>query len=95
MTDKTITIRGYDVSVMFVEHVSDELIGQFKAAEGVILIDRHLRKQQMRQTLLHELAHALLWYYGFCGWQGTEEGMCNFVGCYADELVSLANTVLE
>ena len=59
----------------------------------VIRINKKLGYEQKRQTLIHELTHSFFWVYGFG--QITEqipiEIMCDFIGCYADDIVKIAN----
>lgn len=58
-----------------------------------ILIRSDLGKVVARQTLIHELTHAFLFGLGVS--VIGEEQVCEFIGAHADNLVRLANIVME
>lgn len=52
--------------------------------------------QAMRDTLMHELTHAIFFcYFGTNGQVLNEEEVCNFTACYGDMIVSMTNRVME
>ena len=66
--------------------------GVTKYLEQEIYINSEVSNQQQRQTLIHELTHAFMNVYGFGAItdQVPLEIMCDFIGCYADEIVEIA-----
>ena len=78
-------------------YIGDEKLyfGLTKYLEQEIYINSELSVQQERQTLIHELTHAFMNVYGFGAI--TEnipiEIMCDFIGCYGDDIIKVANEV--
>ena len=68
--------------------------GQTDHVHQIIRINQELQPEQKRQTLIHELTHAFMQVYGFG--QITEqvpvEIMCDFMGCYADDIIKIADS---
>lgn len=48
----------------------------------------------MRQTLIHELTHAVIFSYGHHV-EYDEETVCNFIGSHFEEIGKLANKILS
>ena len=46
-----------------------------------------------RQTVIHELVHALLFSYGIDIEGATEENVCDLIGAHLDELVKLKEAI--
>lgn len=66
--------------------------GQCDHVKQTIYILTDLTHEQAKQTLIHELTHAFMNVYGFghITEQVPLEIMCDFVGCYAEEIVKIA-----
>lgn len=66
--------------------------GQCDYITQTIYILADLSYEQSKQTLIHELTHAFMYVYGFghITEQVPLEIMCDFVGCYAEEIVKIA-----
>lgn len=91
-----VSINGNPVKVNFVDETSIEnVLGTFNCKKGCIEVLDSLSSIQQKHTLIHELAHAFLWYYGFSEWTCNEEAMCNFIGTYAEEIMENANKILK
>lgn len=67
--------------------------GLTKYLEQEIYINSGLSIQQERQTLIHELTHAFMEVYGFGAIKEDIpiEIMCDFIGCYGDDIIKVAN----
>ena len=67
--------------------------GLTKYLEQEIYINSELSVQQERQTLIHELTHAIMEVYGFGAIKEDIpiEIMCDFIGCYGDDIIKVAN----
>ena len=67
--------------------------GLTKYVEQEIYINSGLSVQQERQTLIHELTHAFMEVYGFGSIKEDIpiEIMCDFIGCYGDDIIKVAN----
>lgn len=67
--------------------------GLTKYLEQEIYINSGLSVQQERQTLIHELTHAFMEVYGFGAIKEDIpiEIMCDFIGCYGDDIIKVAN----
>lgn len=67
--------------------------GLTKYLEQEIYINSELSVQQERQTLIHELTHAFMEVYGFGAIKEDIpiEIMCDFIGCYGDDIIKVAN----
>lgn len=46
-----------------------------------------------RSTVIHELVHAFMFSYGHT--VDNEEAMCDFFGVHGDEIISIANQIME
>lgn len=57
-----------------------------------IVTDKSLEPTLMRQTLIHELAHAVIFSYGHTVTY-DEECVCNFIGSHLDEINRLTDTI--
>lgn len=58
-----------------------------------IVINDRLERALMRQTLIHELTHAVIFSYGHHV-EYDEEAVCNFIGSHFEEIGKLANEIL-
>lgn len=58
-----------------------------------IRLNKHLKSEQKRQTLMHELTHAFMWCYGYgqIEEQMPVEVMCDFVGCFAEDIIRITD----
>ena len=99
---KTVKINGLKWKVFFVESDSPKLadengkrniLGITYFRECEIYIDKELHKPLRRQTVIHELVHALLFSYGINAEGATEEEICALIGAHLDELVRLKEAI--
>lgn len=60
-----------------------------------ITINKESHKEDFRSVLTHELAHAFMWEYGFRQVPFTFEVVCDFMGAYAQEIVKLADYIIN
>lgn len=63
--------------------------------EGEIYIDSALPNGLMRQTVTHELIHAIAFSYNVDLEYVSEEVFCKFIAAHFDELKSLRKAVLK
>lgn len=63
--------------------------------KGVIYIHKDLPKDRMRYVLIHELTHAYIEGYGLYHTSYEDEGMCDFMGAYAEDIVREADRILR
>ena len=93
--NQTWTIKKVPTKEM--PYIGDEKLyfGLTKYLEQEIYINSELSVQQERQTLIHELTHAFMHAYGFSFINGDIpiEIMCDFIGCYCDDIIKVANEV--
>lgn len=99
---KTVKINGLKWKIFFVASESPKLtdednkrniLGITYFRECEIYIDKNLSKPLRRQTVIHELVHALLFSYGIDIEGATEENVCDLIGAHLDELVRLNEAV--
>lgn len=97
--NQTWSIIFFHNSSFYQESSDKETIyyGQTNYLNQQIYIHMDLSIEQQKQTLIHELTHAFMHVYGFG--EITEEIpieiMCDFMGCYAEDIVSIANEVIK
>lgn len=63
-----------------------------------IYIKSNMTREALKQTVLHELAHAFLFSYGIhlpIDEDETEEAVCDFVGVYSPKINKMANKILK
>lgn len=98
------TINGMAWAVFFVDKSHSALTDDngtqdtygvtfFRTCE--IYIDRGLPKELMRQTVTHELVHALRFSYGKCIDLENEEKIGDFIAAHFDELKRLRKAILK
>ncbi len=99
---KTVKINGLKWKIFFVASESPKLtdednkrniLGITYFRECEIYIDKSLNKPLRRQTVIHELVHALLFSYGIDIEGATEENVCDLIGAHLDELVKLKEAI--
>lgn len=99
---KTVKINGLRWKVFFVKNGSPKLtdedgkrniLGITYFRECEIYIDKELHKRLRKQTVIHELVHALLFSYGINAEGATEEEICDLIGAHLDELVKLKEAI--
>lgn len=99
---KTVKINGLKWKVYFVKSSSPKLadddnntsfLGVAYRKDCEIYIDKSLNKPLRKQTVIHELVHALLFSYGIDIEGATEENVCDFIGAHLDELVRLKEAI--
>lgn len=99
---KQIKINGLKWKVYFVKSGSPKLadedgkrsiLGITYFRECEIYIDKELHKRLRKQTVIHELVHALLFSYGIDIEGATEENVCDLIGAHLDELVRLKEAI--
>ena len=100
----TITINGMEWAVYFVDksHSALTVDNDIEVALGRtfyrtcdIYIDDGLPKEVLRQTVTHELVHALRFSYGECIDLENEEKICDFIAAHFDELKTLRKAILK
>lgn len=69
------------------------LLGRTECLKGIIHIREGMPRPMARSTVIHELVHAFQFSYGY-EIQG-EEAMCDFFGAHGDEIICLADQVME
>ena len=99
---KQIKINGLKWKIFFVASESPKLtdednkrniLGITYFRECEIYIDKSLSKPLRKQTVIHELVHALLFSYGINAEGATEEEICDLIGAHLDELVKLKEAI--
>ena len=99
---KTVKINGLKWKVFFVKNDSPKLIDETDGTAALgftyfreceIYIDKSLSKPLRRQTVIHELVHALLFSYGINAEGATAEEICDLISAHLDELVKLKEAV--
>lgn len=68
-------------------------LGLTEFNKSIINIRSGMSESVTRSTVIHELVHAFLFSYG--NEIEGEEQMCDFFGVHADEIVALADKVME
>lgn len=94
-------INGYPFKVKFVDGSKPKMnpdekhfnLGLIEYADGVINIRKKLNQRTTRSTVIHELTHAFLFAFGY-NVEG-EEAMCDFFGAQGDEIIRLADEIME
>ncbi len=103
-TTVTITINGMEWAVSFVDKNHPKLTNEngeqdaygitfFRTCE--IYIDGGLPKELLRQTLTHELVHAVRFSYGESLDLEDEDKICNFIGAHFDEIKAYRKAILK
>ncbi len=68
-------------------------LGLTEYEKNCISIRNGMKRSVTRSTVIHELTHAFLFSYG--NKVEDEEQMCDFFGVHGDEIVSLADRIME
>lgn len=89
-----------------IREMKDE--SELQADEGVVLlgITNYLKqeiilrsgmsKALLYETLIHELTHAFLFSYGYSNVETfNHEQICEFVGCYAGDIIKTADKYIK
>lgn len=93
-----VKINHYMYEIIEVDNFDDApdktiAFGHTDFINQTIRLNKHLKSEQKKQTLMHELTHAFMMCYGFG--QITEqmpvEVMCDFIGCFAEDILRIAN----
>lgn len=99
-----VMINGITWSVFFVDKTHEVLTNENgeQDAYGVaryrtneIYIDNGLSKGIMRQTVTHELVHALRFSYGESLDLESEDKICDFIAAHFDEIKKLRKAILK
>lgn len=74
------------------EQTEDEVVcGITNYSNATIYISREIAESTMKDTIVHELAHAFIDVYGHPQYKKySEENVCDLFGAFALELTSLA-----
>lgn len=97
----TIYIHNVPWKIEFVEKDAEVISGSCGITykeECISYIRNDLSDEMTRRTLIHEIAHAYIWVYGFediTNRKFTEEDLCNFIETYGYDIISQADTVLS
>lgn len=79
------------IEVDKIDNEDDTIISKTEYIEQKILILKSLSNEQKEKTLRHELTHAFLWAYGFGQIKEFPlETVCEIIGIYSKDIVSLA-----
>lgn len=76
----------------------DKCLGITVFTDFQIYIKSNMTRQALKQTVIHELAHAFLFSYGIhlpIDEDETEEAVCDFVGVYSLKINKMANKILK
>lgn len=75
----------------------DEIValGRTYTASNHIYMNKELSHKVFYNTLIHELTHAFISSYGFAQVDLSAEVMCDFMGCYAEQIVTIANDYMK
>lgn len=90
-------INNLDYTIEEVDEINkdndnNQYLGLIDYVKQKILIVKNLSKEQKKNTLKHELTHAFIWAYGFANLETFNvETICDFVGIYGEQIVSIAN----
>lgn len=99
-----VTINGLEWTVYLVDKTHPQLTDENgkQDAYGITLfreceiyIDCGLPKALLRQTITHELIHALRFSYGVELNMASEEAFCDFIGAHFDELKTRRKAILK
>ena len=98
----TIVIYGKDWTVNFVPGIHEKLTKEkydglcYYNELAIYISNDILKKELIRETLMHELTHAVLCSQGrFHQKRFDAEDMCEFVGWNADLIIELADDVMR
>lgn len=72
----------------------NSVIGLTDCIDQIIYLDKDLKKERMKQTLIHELTHA---YINECYPSEIfdEEDLCNFIAIYSEDILTEANRIYK
>lgn len=70
----------------------EEAFGITVFSQAIIFLESRLVDSVKRSTLIHELTHAHLMEYGMNHEHKTIEEVCDFMGAFADNIVTMADT---
>jgi hypothetical protein len=75
----------------------DEIValGRTYTASNHIYMNKELSHKVFYNTLIHELTHAFISSYGFAQVDLSAEVMCDFMGCYAEQIVTIAYDYMQ
>lgn len=101
----TVEINSLPWKIYDAKDGADELVSRGDSCYGVtdyIKCTIHMLASQgpelYRQTLIHELTHAVIFSYGQhlieLPGKRLEEGICDFLAAHADQIVDLADAVM-
>lgn len=79
---------------VYIRDDGDSRLGLCCYLERRIYIHESLRRSDKRQTLMHELTHAMIYEYALPQEMG-EEQVCDFVATYADEVITIADRYMK
>lgn len=97
-----VSINDREWEVVFTSDAKDLMRSDGTVTFGVtdrnvmcIYLYSGLKGTLLRKVLIHELTHAFIFSYGYYLTIDEEEFICSFVDCYAYDLVSLTNNLLQ
>ncbi len=68
-------------------------LGLAEYTKGIINIRKGMTRSVTRSTVIHELVHAFR--FSYANEVEGEEGMCDFFGVHGDEIIHLADRIME
>lgn len=84
-----IQVKGNDKRLQ--QEKGEEVSGITSYTQATIYINTDVANSTMKDTILHELAHAFIDTYGFPQYETyTEENICDMFGAFAIELTNIA-----
>lgn len=78
----------------YIDDDGNSTIGLTDCINQTIYLDKDLKKERMKQTLVHELTHAYINEYCPSD-MFDEEELCNFVAIYSEDIVKEADRIYE
>jgi hypothetical protein len=73
----------------------EEAFGITVFSHGLIFLEKNLIPSVKRSTLIHELTHAHIMEYAHHHEPITVEQLCDFMGAFADTIVSMTDKYFE
>lgn len=72
------------------------LLGLTNYLKQEIILRSGMSKALLYETLIHELTHAFIFAYGYNNNETfNHEQICEFVGCYAEDIIKTANKYIK
>lgn len=77
-------------------NLSEDVIGETVNADKIIYICKDYGRDEILDTLWHELTHAFLYSYGFFGFSSFDhESLSYFIGAHGEKMAEIVNQFKE